>query len=98
MIILVFTSGVHNFAFSMQSMCVHDSVCEMYIEVNGQRYGGFHLNTEDTAGDSVSSTVISQCNIGNAVLVKAGSTGANIYGTYQNMPVSTFTGTLVALL
>ena len=70
---------------------------EIEIMVGGTATAGVY-NGDNSHGVTSTATVITQCNQGASVQVKALNSGARRWGTYDEIAVSAFSGTLLALL
>ena len=80
--------------FSTQNLAEGGRLTELQIVVAGTNTAGMY----SSGGQTVTATVITQCNQGDSVQVQASDRGAQRWGTYFGVWVSTFSGTLLALL
>ena len=68
----------------------------MYIEIGGTPTVAIHQGSSNAGVDSA--FILAECNAGQGVLVKAGPGGAVVWGRYQNMKTSIFTGSVLSLM
>ena len=83
--------------FSTQNLADGGDGMEVEIVVGGTSTAGLHTG-DNGGGSTPTATVITQCNQGASVQVKAVQTGTQRWGTYNNIWTSVFSGTLLALL
>ena len=79
---------------SVQCQCNGGSNCNIYIEIGGNVSAGLYTSG---SGDTTSAFLLTECSAGNAVRVKVAGGGADVWGSYQNMKTSVFSGALMSL-
>ena len=83
--------------FSTQNLVDGDNSLEIEIVVGGTQTTGVYIGS-NSGGSTGTATVITQCNQGASVQVKALNSGAQRWGTFDGILVSAFSGTILALL
>ena len=86
------------FSFSTQLLADGGQKAELHIVVGGTNTAGFHTDSGDGSGTTPTALVITQCDQGETVQVKAAQEGVSRRGRYNSIWVSVFSGTLLALL
>ena len=71
---------------------------EAILVVGGADTSGFHVGGQDSPSKMGTLLVIASCTQGATVWVKCNLSGTAVYGRYNNMWTSSFSGVLLSLL
>ena len=84
--------------FSSQNQAPDGIRLAFNIVVRGTNTAGAHTDTTNLPGTTVTATVITVCNQGDAVQVIVMNQNTIRWGTFEGMKVSAFSGTLLSAL
>ena len=90
----VYSLNLNANCFSTQNLAEGGQLTELQIVVGGTNTAGVY----SSGGETLTGTVITQCNQGDSVQVQASDRGAQRWGTFFGMWVAGFSGTLLVLL